>query len=634
MIKLTNINKLYLGEDLLKDITWHMRPGEKIGLIGPNGTGKTTQLRIICKLEDADSGEVYVAPGIKIAYLSQEPIVDPAKTLDQEMFAVFEEVLEAERQINQLQKEISNLSPGPELDEHCKKLAELQAYFEHHEGYTINARIGQVLSGLRFPESDRPRLISTFSGGWQMRMSIAKLLLESPDLLLLDEPTNHLDIKAIEWLENYLSSYKGGYIIVSHDRQFLDRTIGRIIEMDGPYVNLYWGNYTKYLKEKEQQYEAQLAAYNLQQEKIAKDTTFINRFRASATRSSQAKSRERQLDKLELVPPPISTKKVKFNFPVSVKSGDDVLKVQHLFKSFEDNIVFNDVNVGITRGDKIALIGDNGSGKTTLLRIIMQLDADFKGKIRLGHLVKAIYFNQHEARSLSGPKKAFDELHDSAPACTNEQIRTTLARFGIIGDNVFKTLDDLSGGEKARLALSKMLLSGANFLIFDEPTNHLDIPAKEALEHALNSFEGTIIVVSHDRTFIDNFANKIFEIENKLISVYPGNYSYYKFKKEKDSQQIVSANREKPAHKKDQNNKQVVKTDNLHKELSPMAREKKILKIEKAIILTEEEINELEQQLADPDFYNQSPEEFVKISEKADSLRIILNQLNEEWYML
>lgn len=631
MIRLTNISKLYLGKPLLDNISWHMKPGEKVGLIGANGTGKTTQLRIICNQTDPSSGEVYIAPNTSIGYLSQEPIVNIENTLDQELRSVFKEVLDAESQIVSLQKEIAELKSGSLLDEKLNEITRLQEFFDHKEGFGIDARIGQVISGLRFSEEDRKKLIKTFSGGWQMRISIAKLLLESPDLLLLDEPTNHLDIKAIEWLESYLSNYRGGYIIVSHDREFLEKTVTRIIEMDGSKVNLYWGNYTKYEKEKELRYETQLATYNAQQKKIIKEKTFIDKFRASAARSSQAKSRERQLEKMELVSPPVKSKIVNFKFPISINCGDDVLKILNLSKAFGDKVILDDINLEIKNKEKIAIIGDNGSGKTTFLRMIMDLDADYKGKIKPSLLLKPMYYNQHEARSLKGSKTAFEEVHDSSPICTNEQIRTTLGILGIRGDNVFKHLDNLSGGEKARVALAKMLLAGANVLIFDEPTNHLDIPAKEALEQALEIFDGAVIVVSHDRKFLDNFVTKIFEIEDKSINIYNGNYSYYKYKKalEKQNSPKIACN-EKP----EKNEKPKVKEVNTTRKLTPRSIEKEASKIEKDIVVVENTILELEEKLADSEFYQNSPEEFLEVSKKLDAEKQKLNQLNENYYEL
>lgn len=634
MIKLTNIYKQYLGEDLLKDVTWHMKPGEKIGLIGPNGTGKTTQLRIICGMEEADSGDVYVAPGVSIGYLSQEPIVDSDNTLNEELYSVFVDVLDAEKAIHILQHDLSALQPGELLDQKLAQIAQLQEFFELNEGYSIHAKVGQIISGLGFSEQDRSSLIQTFSGGWQMRVSIAKMLLESPDLLLLDEPTNHLDIKAIEWLESYLATYKGGYIIVSHDRQFLNRTAERILEVDGIHVKSYWGNYDKYFEEKERRYEEQLAAYKLQQEKIAKEKAFINKFRASAARSSQAKSRERQLEKVEIIKPPTRQRGVKFSFPVDIKSGEDVMKFVHLKKAYDSNVIFEDLNLEIKNGDKIALIGENGSGKTTLMRIIMGLDKNYTGKVKPGHLVDIMYFSQHEARALSGDKSVFESLHDSAPSYTNEQVRTILGRFGITGDNVFKTLSGLSGGEKARIALSKMLMAGANFLLFDEPTNHLDISAKEALEQAINDFEGTVIVISHDRKFIDNIATKIFAIENKDISVCMGNYSYYKYIKDKENNLLQ--NQEAVLERKTDRTSGIIKhqecqSSSKDKALSPKMIEKLIIKTEKDIINIEEEITNLEQKLEDTTFYQQSPEEFVKCSSKLDALKAELELLNDKW---
>lgn len=631
MIKLTKVSKTYLGEYLLKDISWQMFPGEKIALIGANGTGKTTQLRIICGLDEHDSGEIFIDSSIKIGYLSQEPSVNINLTLDEEMKTIFKEVIDSEYLIKSLQEDISTIKEQELLDDKLKELEAAQEFFETKEGYSINTKIGQVLSGLGFKESDRKRLIKTFSGGWQMRISIAKLLLESPDLLLLDEPTNHLDIKAIEWLESYLKTYKCGYIIVSHDREFLDNTVSKIIAMDGACVKLYPTNYTGYLNIKDQLEEAQLQTYNQQQKKLVKEKAFIEKFRASAARSSQAKSREKQISKINLVYAPQKNKRVKFNFPVSIKSGEDVLKFNNLKKAYDNNVILENINLEVRLGDKIGLIGSNGSGKTTLLRIIMGLDKDFTGKVRQGYLVNPVYFNQHEARSLSGSETVFNELHNSAPTYTNEQVRSTLARFGITGENVFKTLNDLSGGEKARLALAKILMSGANLLLFDEPTNHLDIPAKEALENALEDFEGTVIAVSHDRKFFDNFANKIFEIDNKNINCYLGNYSYYKYKKEKDF--CVTSNQQ-TTQKNQIKSKEIVDKSLYQKKHSPKSMEKQLTKIESEILTTEELINKVELDLSKEGFYQNAPEEFMRKSEDLDKLKQNLEKLYQDYYKL
>lgn len=637
MIKFTNVEKFYVGEYLLRDVNWQMAPGEKIGLIGANGTGKTTQLRMITGSETPDAGEVSIAPGITMGYLSQEPIVDAENTLDKELHLVFKDVLDVETKIKALQHEIATIKEEQLLETKLKEIATLQEYFDHKEGYAIDAKIGQVIAGLGFNETDRSKLIKTFSGGWQMRISIAKLLLEAPDLLLLDEPTNHLDIKAIEWLESYLSTYKGGYIIVSHDRSFLDNTVNRILAMEGPYVKLYWGNYSHCLEEQDRIYEAQLEAYTLQQKKLAKDKQFIDRFRASANRSSQAKSRERQLSKIDIIDPPKKAKKVRFSFPPGIKSGEEVLKLKSISKAFGENEIFNDLSVEIQAGDKIGLIGDNGTGKTTLLRIILGLDREYKGKVSPGHLVKMAYFNQNQARSLAGTQTAFEELHNAAPTYTNEQVRTTLGCFGITGENVFKQLDDLSGGEKARIALSKMLMSGANVLIFDEPTNHLDIPAKEALEQALNDFDDTIIVVSHDRKFIDNVTTKIFAIENKSISVYPGNYTYYKFKKAEQEKKAASVatsiSDEKKPEKKQCDKKPVEEILNT-KKITPKAVQKQLEKTEKLIMSIEKEISDLETVLADPSLYQSDPDKFMKTNDRLQSLKKELETLNCEWEQL
>jgi ATP-binding cassette subfamily F protein 3 len=423
-----------------------------------------------------------------------------------------------------------------ELDKLIDRLDKLQRKFEALDGYGLDARIEKILPEMGFNNEDGDRLVSSFSGGWQMRMGLGKILLQSPDVLLLDEPTNHLDLETIQWLENYLKSLKTPMVIISHDREFLDRLCTKIVETERGVSATYLGNYSSYLQQKEEAQNAQLSAYERQQKEMAKQQEFVERFRASATRSTQAKSREKQLDKIELIEAPTgSVRTLQFKFTPAPRSGREVVSIANLSHTYNDNILFLGANLEIERGDRIAILGHNGAGKSTLLRLIMGAEPHDEGKIELGkHNVIPSYFEQNQAEALELTKTVMETIHDEVPDWKNEEVRTLLGRFLFTGDMVFKQVKALSGGEKARLALAKMLLRPANLLILDEPTNHLDIPAKEMLESALKEYDGTVIVVSHDRYFISQIANKIVEIRNGDFAVYDGDYHYYLDKVEQE----------------------------------------------------------------------------------------------------
>jgi ATP-binding cassette, subfamily F, member 3 len=528
MLRLENISKIYNTGEILKNVTWEVKPGERVGLVGVNGAGKSTQLKIISGEIEATSGELIRPASLKIAYLTQEFEVEPTRTVYEEFWTVFHEANAIQQKMGQVQQAMETSNPQ-ELDKLINQLDKLQRQFEAIDGYSLDAQIEKILPEMGFTTEDGDRLVSSFSGGWQMRMSLGKILLQEPDILLLDEPTNHLDLATIEWLENYLRGINTPMVIVSHDREFLDRLCTKIVETERGVATTYLGNYSAYLQQKAEMRLAQGATFERQQKEIAKQQEFIEKFRASATRSTQAKSREKQLDKVDLVEAPVANlKTLKFRFPPSPRSGREVVMIEDLVHTFNNDILFLGAKLTIERGDRIAILGPNGAGKSTLLRMIMGMEEFEDGKVKLGqHNVIPGYFEQNQAEALDLDKTVIDTVHDEVPDWKNEEVRTLLGQFLFSGDTVFKKVEALSGGEKARLALAKMLLTPANLLILDEPTNHLDIPAKEMLEEALQHYDGTVVIVSHDRYFISQVANKIVEIRDGELVVYHGDYHYY-----------------------------------------------------------------------------------------------------------
>ena len=552
MLRLEHISKIYSTGEVLKDINWEVKPGDRIGLVGVNGAGKSTQLKIISGEIEPTGGEIIRPNSLHIAYLNQEFEVDPTRTVREEFWTVFKEANEVQLSLAHIPREMETATPE-ELDRLIDKLDRLQRKFEALDGYNLDARIGKILPEMGFGVEDGDRLVSAFSGGWQMRMSLGKILLQKPDLLLLDEPTNHLDLETIEWLENYLRGLVTPMVIVSHDREFLDRLCTQIVETERGVSSTYLGNYSAYLSQKAESQSAQLSAYERQQKELEKQQTFVDRFRASATRSTQAKSREKQLDKIERIEAPIAgVRTLHFRFPPAPRSGREVVDIQDLTHLYGDKILFLAANLLIERGDRIAFLGPNGAGKSTLLRVIMGMEPPTEGSVKLGdHNVLPGYFEQNQAEALDLKKTVMETIHDEVPDWDNQEVRTLLGRFLFTGDTVFKAVGALSGGEKARLALAKMLLRPANLLILDEPTNHLDIPAKEMLEESLQNYDGTAIVVSHDRYFISQVANKIVEIRDGEFRVYLGDYHYYlqKIAEEKEQAKLAAIEAEKAAKK-------------------------------------------------------------------------------------
>ncbi len=550
MLRLEKITKVYPTGEVLRDVTWEVKPGNRIGLVGVNGAGKSTQLKIIMGEIEPTTGSVIRPNELHIGYLNQEFEVDPRRTVREEFWTVFKEANAVQKKLAEIPIQMESANPD-ELDGLIKALDREQRKFEALNGYGLESKIERILPEMGFHNDDGERLVSSFSGGWQMRMGLGKVMLKAPDLLLLDEPTNHLDLETIEWLESYLKGLTTPMVIVSHDREFLDRLCTHIVETERGVSTTYLGNYSTYLAQKAEAKVAQQATFDRQQKEIAKQQTFVDRFRASATRSTQAKSREKQLDKIELVEAPISdVKGLQFKFPPAPRSGREVVQINELTHTYGDNILFLGADLLIERGDRIAFVGPNGAGKSTLLRLIMGIETPVEGDATLGeHNVIPSYFEQNQAEALDLNKTVMATIHDEVPKWTNEEVRSLLGRFLFSGDMVRKSVTSLSGGEKARLALAKMLLAPANLLILDEPTNHLDIPAKEMLESALKNYDGTVLTVSHDRFFISQVANKIVEIREGELRLYRGDYNYYldKIAQEKERAKLEKLEAERAA---------------------------------------------------------------------------------------
>jgi len=537
MLRLEKISKIYPTGEVLKDVTWEVKTGDRIGLVGVNGAGKSTQLKIIMGEVEPTAGEIIRPTSLHIGYLTQEFEVDPRRTVREEFWTVFQEANQVHHQLIEIPQRMEKADPK-ELDRLIHQLDRLQRQFEALDGYGLEARIEKILPEMGFTSDDGDRLVSSFSGGWQMRMSLGKILLQTPDILLLDEPTNHLDLETIEWLEKFLKDLTTPMVIVSHDREFLDRLCTKIVETERGVSTTYLGNYSAYLQQKYEQQSAQLSAYERQQKELEKQQAFVDRFRASATRSTQAKSREKQLEKVEKIEAPIAdVRTLKFQFPPAVRSGREVVTIKNLVHIYDDKILFLGANLEIERGDRVAFLGPNGAGKSTLLRLIVGLEPPTEGSIEIGkHNVIPSYFEQNQAEALDLTKTVLNTIHDEVPDWKDVEVRSLLGRFLFSGETVLKKVESLSGGEKARLALAKMLLAPANLLILDEPTNHLDIPAKEMLESALKVYEGTVLIVSHDRYFISQVANKIVEIREGELIAYAGDYHYYLEKLDEEKQ--------------------------------------------------------------------------------------------------
>ncbi len=631
MIAINDLTYEIGSRALYDEANWHIKPGEKIGLIGANGTGKTTLLKLIVGDLKATSGTISKSKELTIGYLNQDLL---SYASDKSILHV---AMEAFDRQNRLHDEIEALLKKLETDyseDVLHKLSDKQSEFEALDGYNIEYKAHEILAGLGFSDADTERKLSTFSGGWRMRVMLAKILLQAPDILLLDEPTNHLDLPSIQWLEDYLRSFEGAVVIVSHDRWFLDKVINKTVESRKGKLNVYSGNYSFYVEEKELRGEIQKGEFKNQQAKIKQEERLIERFRAKASKAKMAQSRIKALDKLERVEDvDDDNPSVNFSFKFSRQSGRHVINIENLTKKYPAIDIVEEAHAIIEKGDKIALIGANGRGKSTVLRIIAGADDDFEGKSETGYNVTQTFFAQHQLEALHLESEILQELQSFAPKHNETELRSILGSFLFTGDDVFKKIKVLSGGEKSRVALAKALTADANFLILDEPTNHLDIASVNILIQALQQYEGTFIAVSHDRFFLDNVANKIWFIEDQQIKVYPGTYAEYetwqaKRKLEAKSAPAVSQPK-KEVKKETISVKQPVEDKSktlkkLNQDLSGM--EQKISELEK-------NVKQLEAELSDDKIYKQQ-NRLQEVNKNLKQKQQELKQLQEKWEVL
>jgi ATP-binding cassette subfamily F protein 3 len=627
LLQVSNVSKSFDGTDILSDCSFHIEENEKCALVGSNGTGKSTLLKIIAGKLRSDAGSISVKNGADIGYLAQQDAVDTDNTIIEELTLVKQALLDEEAAIRQLEQDMKDAS-GAQLEQMMEKYSRLTHHFEMNDGFSVHSEINGMIRGLGFSEEDKNRSISTLSGGQKTRVALAKLLLEKPSLIMLDEPTNHLDLRSIEWLEGFLQSYKGAVLIVAHDRYFLDRIVTKVFEVENGRLSVFTGDYSAYSEKKKALRDAQMKAYLNQQAEIAHQEQVIDKLKSFNREKSikRAESREKMLDKIERIDKPTDIDDaMKLKITPSIVSGRDVLAVSSLSKSYDGNELFSGVSFDIRRGERVAVIGDNGTGKTTLLKIITgNVNAD-AGSFKLGVNVKPGYYDQ-EHQVLHPEKTLFQEISDDFPMMDNTKIRNTLASFLFCGDDVFKQVSALSGGERGRLSLAKLMLGNANFLILDEPTNHLDITSKEILENALCEYEGTVLYVSHDRYFINRTATRILALEGGCFTSYVGNYDYY-IEKRSESDTVSE---ERGEIRTDVSEAKLSWQEQKALEAEKRKRQNRISKIEEEISGIEGRIEEINDEMSDPAIAS-DVEKLTALSREADELNTALEQLYEEW---
>jgi len=542
MIQLNGAGKRYGPRILFEGVDWMVTPNERTGLVGANGTGKSSLLKVLAGIEGLDSGNVTTQKGVTLGYLPQEGLSLSGRTVFAECMTVFADLRALEDEQEQLAHRMAELDPaGPEYAQVADRFHMAQAEFQARDGYTVETQVGSVLSGLGFPQRDWKRRTEEFSGGWQMRIALAKLLLEKPNLLLLDEPTNHLDLEARNWLEEYLHDYPNAVVLVSHDRYFLDVTVRKIAELWNKGIHFYTGGFTRYEVQKTERRAQLMAAYQNQRDRIEQLEAFINRFRYQATKAKQVQSRIKELEKIERIEIPPEEKAIHFRFPQPKPSGRIVAEFKGVAKAYGDHTVFSGVDCYIERGDRVALVGINGAGKSTMIKILAGAEPVSAGEYTLGHNAQPDYFAQDQYKELDPQARMIDDLSTVAPRASNTELRSILGSFLFSEDDVFKAIGVLSGGERNRYALARMLMQPSNFLLLDEPTNHLDMRAKDVLLNALQGFTGTLVFVSHDRYFIDKLATRVFEVEEGKVHVFPGNYEDYLWRKSGGPAAMASA---------------------------------------------------------------------------------------------
>ncbi len=649
MIQLTEAGKRFGPKTLFEDLNWLVTPKERVGIVGGNGTGKSTLLKVMAGIEGLDYGTINGMKGIRAGYLPQDGINLTGRSVFDECMSVFEYIRAMEAEQKELEHRMGELDHESfEYQQISERYNHLQAEFTARDGYNIESRVGGVLTGLGFSKEDWQKRVEQFSGGWQMRIALAKLLLEEPNLLLLDEPTNHLDLEARNWLENYLANYPNAFVLISHDRYFLDVTVTKIVEIWNKKVWFYTGGYSKYESQKADRRVQIESAYRNQRDRIEALESFINRFRAQATKAKQVQSRIKELEKIERIEIPPDEKTIHFRFPQPKPSGRIVAEFRNVSKSYGTKTVFSGANFNIERGDRIALVGINGAGKSTLIKLLSGEEPVTTGEYTLGHNAEPDYFAQDQYKVLDPESSILYDLGTVASRASNTELRSVLGCFLFSDDDVFKKIGVLSGGERNRYALARMLMNPSNFLLLDEPTNHLDMRAKDVLLRSIEEFQGTVVFVSHDRYFIDKLATRVFEVADEAVTLYNGNYEEYLYRKSGAAEGAAAAQAasEKPKQQQGQQRQQQgqqpnKQTGQQQNNPAPAAEDKqrrlnpiKLRQTKERQRGVEDEITRLEIEIADfemalSDF--QSAQQSIEIAEILEARRTDLQNLMTEW---
>jgi ATP-binding cassette subfamily F protein 3 len=632
MLQLRKIVKFFADREIFAGIDWHIRPNDRIGLCGENGAGKSTLLKMLAGRVEYDGGTLQAAKGTTFGYLPQDGLEHRGRSLFDEVHSALEELQAMEQELRQLELKIAVADNSAELE----RYAELQELFEQRGGYRMESEVGRVLAGLGFSNEDYSKPCETFSGGWQMRIALAKLLLQTPTLLLLDEPTNHLDLPARDWLEDYLLAYPYAVVMVSHDRFFLDKVVTRIVEIWNGDLTEYPGNYSKYIRARDERVAALKAAKQQQDDEISRVEGFISRFRYQANKAAQVQSRIKQLEKIVRISLPPQRKKIAFSFPAPPKGGRIALELHKASQHYGELQVLQQIDVQIEQGERVALVGPNGAGKSTLMRLLAGSEVPLAGERKAGHNLQLAYFAQDQAAELNPTRDVYAELSADAPVAMVPKLRNILGAFLFSGDDIEKSVKVLSGGERNRLALAKLLLRPANLLLLDEPTNHLDLQSKQVLLDSLKGYQGTIVFVSHDRYFVDELATRVIEVGGGKVASYPGNYEDFLAAKQRlgdlshSSQRVEQHTQAAENLPLDKDARILAHTERKEQQRREQKRERELSELEKRIERFEQQLAALELQMADPELY-QDPERWRQVSDEHARLKGQLDGAYQRW---